>query len=107
MSVVPFLERDGAVELIRAGLTCTDIARRMGCCKKTVRNAKRKLGLVTPLAPAEAGILACAPTPDEERISQCTLALAPSVAVLAEEVKRNAIAAYVQGKRSPYARKTT
>ena len=101
----PMLERPHVVELIRSGLSTTEIARRMECCPKTIRNAKRKLGLLTPSAPAEIGLLAVAPNPAEERLSQSTLALAPSVAVLAAEVRKNAIAAYMRGEPSPYARK--
>ena len=59
---------------------------------------------MTPRAPAEVGLLVVAPSDEEEIISQSTLALAPSVAVLANEVRRKAIAAYTSGKRSPYAR---
>lgn len=60
---------------------------------------------MTPRAPQEVGLLLTAPTPEEEVISQSTLALAPSVAVLAREVRRRAIAAYTKGERSPYSRK--
>lgn len=59
----------------------------------------------TPKAPNEVGPLIDAPSLEEEYLSQGTLALAPSVAVLAAEVKRNAIAAYMRGERSPYSRK--
>ncbi len=77
----------------------------MGCSRPAVREAARKLGQMTPRAPAEVGLLAVAPSPQEEIVSQSTLALAPSVAVLANEVRRKAIAAYSRGERSPYARK--
>lgn len=102
---IPMLQRPYVVELIRSGLSTTEIARRMDCCPKSIRNAKRQLGLLTPAEPAEVGVLAVAPNDAEERLSQSTLALAPSVAVLAAEVRKNAIAAYMRGERSPYARK--
>jgi len=60
---------------------------------------------MTPQAPSEVGLLVVAPSDEEEIISQSTLALAPSVAVLANEVRRKAIAAYAAGRRSPYSRK--
>ena len=77
----------------------------MGCSRSAVRKAARKLGEMTPQAPAEVGMLVVAPSPEEEIVSQSTLALAPSVAVLANEVRRKAIAAYTAGERSPYSRK--
>jgi len=104
---VPLVERDGFVELFRSGISIHEIARRMGCCRQTVRKAARKLGEMTPREPAEVGLLVVAPSPEEEIVSQSTLALAPSVAVLANEVRRKAIAAYSRGERSPYSRRAT
>jgi len=75
---VPLAERDGFLELVRSGISLHEVARRMGCSRHAVREAA---------------------------LSQSTLALAPSVAVLANEVRRKAIAAYTAGKRSPYSRK--
>ena len=43
---------------------------------------------MTPREPAEVGLLVVAPSPEEEIVSQSTLALAPSVAVLANEVRQ-------------------
>ena len=77
----------------------------MGCSRHAVREAARKLNALTPRAPQEVGLLVVAPSDEEEIISQSTLALAPSVAVLANEVRRKAIAAYKAGERSPYSRK--
>jgi hypothetical protein len=77
----------------------------MGCSRAAVRNAARKLDALTPRDPQQVGLLLEAPTDEEEIISQSTLALAPSVAVLAREVRRRAIAAYTKGERSPYSRK--
>jgi len=77
----------------------------MGVSRTAVREAARKLRALTPKAPQEVGLLVVAPSNEEEIISQSTLALAPSVAVLANEVRRKAIAAYAAGERSPYSRK--
>jgi len=102
---VPFIQRPGFLELVRSGMSVHEVARRMGCSRATVRNAARKLEAMTPREPAQVGLLLEAPTPEEEVISRSTLALAPSVAVLAQEVRRKAIAAYTAGKRSPYSRR--
>ena len=102
---VPVAERDGFLELVRSGISLHEVARRMGVSRTAVREAARKLRALTPKAPQEVGLLVVAPSDEEEIISQSTLALAPSVAVLANEVRRKAIAAYTAGKRSPYSRK--
>ena len=102
---VPVAERDGFLELVRSGISLHEVARRMGCSRAAVREAARKLRALTPKAPQEVGLLVVAPSDEEEIISQSTLALAPSVAVLANEVRRKAIAAYTAGERSPYSRK--
>lgn len=101
----PLVERDGFLELVRSGISVHEVARRMGCSRAAVRNAARKLRALTPRAPQEVGLLLVAPTDEEEIISQSTLALAPSVAVLANAVRKNAIQAYRDGQRSPYSRK--
>jgi hypothetical protein len=75
----------------------------MDCTRDAVRKAARQLGRLTP-APENVGLLVVAPSDDEEQLSQATLALAPSVAVLAKEVKQKSFAAYARGERSPYAR---
>jgi len=102
---VPLAQRDGFLELVRSGISLHEVARRMGVSRAAVREAARKLGEMTPQAPSEVGLLVVAPSPEEEIVSQSTLALAPSVAVLANEVRRKAIAAYAAGRRSPYSRK--
>lgn len=103
MAVVPLIERDGFVELVRAGVSVHEIARRMGCGRQTVRKAARQLGRMTP-EPGAVGLLVAAPSPEEERLSQSTLALAPSVAVLAGQVKKRVFAAYRRGEPNPYRR---
>lgn len=100
----PLVERDGFLELVRSGISVHEVARRMGCSRAAVRNAARKLDALTPRDPQQVGLLLEAPTDEEEIISQSTLALAPSVAVLADAVRKNAIAAYRDGRRSPYSR---
>jgi hypothetical protein len=75
----------------------------MDCTRDAVRKAARQLGRLTP-APENVGELLVAPSDEEEQLSQSTLALAPSVAVLAKEVKQKSFAAYARGERSPYAR---
>ena len=102
---VPVAERDGFLELVRSGISLHEVARRMGVSRTAVREAARKLDALTPKAPQEVGLLVVAPSDEEEIISQSTLALAPSVAVLANEVRRKSIAAYTAGERSPYSRK--
>jgi len=101
----PLVERDGFLELVRSGISVHEVARRIGCSRAAVRNAARKLEAMTPREPAQVGLLLEAPTPEEEVISRSTLALAPSVAVLAHEVRKKAIAAYTAGQRSPYSRR--
>jgi len=54
--------------------------------------------------PGSVGLLVAAPSPEEERLSQSTLALAPSVAVLASQVKKRVFAAYRRGEPNPYRR---
>jgi transposase-like protein len=102
---VPLVARDGFLELVRSGISVHEVARRMGCSRAAVRIAARKLNALTPRDPQQVGVLLEAPSDEEEIISQSTLALAPSVELLAREVRRRAIAAYIRGERSPYARK--
>jgi hypothetical protein len=62
----------------------------MECTRDAVRKAARQLGRLTP-APENVGELLVAPSDEEEQLSQSTLALAPSVAVLAKQVKAKII----------------
>lgn len=94
-------ETPGFVEMWRAGITRREIAERLGCHLWAVKKAARKLRLLHPNA-NEIGLLAVAPNNDEERLSQATLALAPSVAVRAYEVKRRALHAYSQDQPTPF-----
>jgi hypothetical protein len=99
----PLIERDGFCLLVRDGISVHEIARRFECSCGAVRAAARKLGRITP-APENVGLLVVAPSDDEEQLSQATLALAPSVAVLAKQVKERSFDAIGRGERSPYAR---
>jgi len=99
----PLIERDGFCMLVRDGISVHEIARRMECSCGAVRAAARKLGRITPVA-ENVGLLVVAPTDEEEKLSQATLALAPSVAVLAKQVKQRSFDAIRRGERSPYAR---
>ena len=97
------IERDGFCLLVRDGISVHEIARRFECSCSAVRKAARQLGRLTP-APENVGLLVVAPSDEEEQLSQSTLALAPSVAALAKQVKQRSFAAYARGERSPYAR---
>jgi len=99
----PLIERDGFCLLVRDGISVHEIARRFECSCSAVRAAARKLGRITPVA-ENVGELLVAPSDEEEQLSQSTLALAPSVAALAKQVKQRSFAAYARGERSPYAR---
>jgi transposase-like protein len=99
----PLIERDGFCLLVRSGVSVHEIARRMDCTRDAVRKAARQLGRLTP-APENVGELLVAPSDEEEQLSQSTLALAPSVAVLAKQVKQRSFDAIRRGERSPYAR---
>jgi transposase-like protein len=99
----PLIERDGFCLLVRSGVSVHEIARRMDCTRDAVRKAARQLGRLTP-APENVGELLVAPSDEEEQLSQSTLALAPSVAVLATQVKQRSFEAIRRGERSPYAR---
>jgi transposase-like protein len=101
---VPLVARSGFLELLRSGISVREVARRMGCSRTAVQIAARQLNALTPRDPQQVGLLLEAPSDEEEIISQSTLALAPSVAVLADAVRKNAIAAYRDGRRSPYSR---
>ena len=99
----PLIERDGFCLLVRSGVSVHEIARRMECSRDAVRKAARQLGRLTP-APDKVGELLVAPSDEEDQLSQSTLALAPSVAVLAKEIKQKSFDAIRRGERSPYAR---
>lgn len=95
-------------ELLSSGESFNSIAKRYGCCSLTVRKAARALRLksrYSEIHQAGEGILAVAPTPQEEEMSQNSLRLAPSVAELAFVVRENALRSYQLEVRSPYARK--
>jgi hypothetical protein len=79
----------GFVEMWRSGMGSQEMARRLGYSVSTIRRGARYLRILHQMArpTKNGGVLGEAPSDDEERLSQATLALAPSVAARAAEVK--------------------
>ena len=91
------------LDLWRAGVRVRDIAKQFGCSLCTAKNAGRQLQILHPNA-NYLGDLAVAPSAAEEALSRNRLALAPSVAARAEQVKRECYIAMREGRPSPFKR---
>lgn len=98
------VENEEFLKLVEEGASTREITRLLRCDRSRVRDARRYLN-AEPVSPAASnGILAEAPNVEEEWMSSQFLTLAPSVAIIAEEVRRNSLAAYAREEQSPYAR---
>lgn len=71
----------------------------MDCSTAAIRDALRQIGGYTPPPMADPGLFAEPPSQEEEILSQNSLALAPSVAEIAERVKQETLQAYRTGER--------
>lgn len=101
------VENEEFLKLVEAGVSTREITRILRCDRTRVREARRYLNAEPTMPSASNGILAEAPNAEEEWISSQHLTLAPSVAIIAAEVRRNALSAYARDEQSPYARESS
>ena len=93
------LQEPKHLELLAAGCSISSVARGMDCSAAAIRDALRQIGGYTPRPMADPGLFDVPPSPEEDEISKNSLSLAPSVAVIAERVKQETLAAYLTGEK--------
>lgn len=93
------LQEPKHLELLAAGCSISSVARGLDCSTAAIRHALRQISDYVPDTMADPGLFSEPPSPEEEIISQNSLALAPSVAAIAERVKQETLRAYLAGEK--------
>ena len=103
--VAELLARTDFTDIWNSGDSLAVVAQRLGCNRKAVQKAARALGLTHPKI-LEQQAMDAAPSEAEEILSRESLALAPSVAAIAEEVKQEMLDAMREGRQSRFTLRT-